>query len=713
MSRRVLRWGIGALSVVALACIGLRLWQTQAFKLPYADSFAERRVAEWTPFGGSWRLDGDAISVHATESGAKLSVGSHNWTDYQVLADVELLGHTGNAGIAVRTSDEALGMEALHGYLVTLRSSDAGLEVTRAGQSFLSLAPVRLAGGIRGNNWYRLHVVAVGCRIAAEAVNLETGATAYSGFEDSPSLCLRSGGVALRTTSTAAAWRRIRVTAATGADLDTIAQHIAGRSMPEYPIRERAYSAMREAYLAQVPPEEINRFTSLATFGPLDQLEAAELVRIDDLRSRLWNTEPVRIVGVVTDRSPLYLQDPTAGIRLAEVQGVSFHPGDEVEVLGRPVLDGSVLQFEARAGRFTSDRVSVVPLSVTATQAASGRYEGLLVEVDGVLRSSSTLLNGTLELLLEDDAQRFTVRMPYDLFHGASPKLERNSRVRVRGVCSMERSNESHRGAFVLYANSSSTVMLLEGPPWWTGQKLLWLIVACFVLIGGGIALYGVMERSKLRMVQEERERLSHDMHDTLAQSLAGVGFRLQGIHRTLQSSGAVPQTYVDDLKTTCDLVASAHREASSSIAALHPASEDEGDVLRMLEKSVYSMLEDKDFPVVLSSHGTPWTLSPVVRDTLYRVGREAIANALRHAQAQSIKVHIVYRTRDVVLTVADDGVGFEFNAASPGFGTRSMMRRCEAIKAQLSIISSPGGGCRVQVLSPYRVHRGLIRWVG
>jgi len=713
MSRLPRGWAMGALAVSALAGIGFYLWHVRALRLPYADSFAERRVAEWTPYGGSWRLDGDAIAVQATESGAKLAVGSQNWTNYQMWADVELLGRSGNAGIAVRTSDEALGTEAIHGYLVTLRSSDAGLEVTRAAQSFLSLAPVRLAGGIRSDNWYRLHVVVVGCSVAAEAMNLKTGATAYSGFEDSPTQCLRSGGVAVRTTSTAAAWRRIRITSAANGDLDVIARRIRGRSMPEYPIRERAYSAMREAYLAQVPPEEINRPSNLATFGPLGQLEAAELVAIDDLRSRLWNTEPVRIVGVVTATSPLYLQGPTAGIHLTEIQGVSFHPGDEVEVLGRPVLDGSVLQFEGRAGRFTSDRVSVSPLSVTATQAASGRYEGLLIEVDGVLRSSTTLSDGTLELLLEDDAQRFTVRMPYDLFHATSSNVEPNSRVRVRGVCSMERSIEPHRGAFVLYASSSSAMTLLEGPPWWRGERLLWLLVACFLLIGGGIALYDVTERSKLRMVQEERERLSHEMHDTLAQSLAGVGFRLQGIHRTLQSSGLVPQTYVDDLKTTSDLVANAHREASSNIAALHPASEDDSDVLRMLEKAVYSMLEDTDFPVVLSSHGTTRPLSPVVLDTLYRVGREAIANALRHAQAQSIKVNIVYRTRDVILTVSDDGIGFEFSAANPGFGTRAMMRRCAAIKAELSIISSPGRGCRVQVLSPYRVHRGLIRWVG
>src|SRR5262249_23504788 len=148
------------------------------------------------------------------------------------------------------------------------------------------------------------------------------------------------------------------------------------------------------------------------------------------------------------------------------------------------------------------------------------------------------------------------------------------------------------------------------------------------------VFLYLFEQRTKIRIVQEERERLSHDMHDTLAQSLAGVGFRLQGIHRSLQDSGVVPQAYVDDLKMTCDLVANTHREASSSIAALHPSSRKEVDVLRLLETAVYTMLDDDEFPVIVSSQGTPRPLSPVVADTLYRIGREAIANALRHAHA-------------------------------------------------------------------------------
>ena len=132
-----------------------------------------------------------------------------------------------------------------------------------------------------------------------------------------------------------------------------------------------------------------------------------------------------------------------------------------------------------------------------------------------------------------------------------------------------------------------------------------------------------------------------------------------------------------------------------------------------MLEKAVYSMLDDDDFPVIVSSHGSPRPLSPIVADTLYRVGREAIANALRHAQARSIRVQLIYRSRDVVLSVVDDGNGFEVVPSQAGFGIRSMTKRCETIKATFSITSAANEGCRVQVVSPYRVHRGLVRWVG
>lgn len=597
--------------------------------------------------------------------------------------------------------------------MATLRSADAGLQTTRALREWLSTAPSHLSGGVRPSHWYRLHVVVVGCRLVAEALNPETGATAYSGIEDRNETCLPRGGILLRTSATAAAWKNIRVQAAAEQDYAALATHLSGAALPEFPIHERAYTSMRERYLANVPTSEQIRPIGIGGFGDMQSFGDPPLVSIADLRSQVWEQKPVRIAGVITSSSPLYIEDPGAGIAMKPFPGASLRAGDEVEVIGKPSLHGEALQFTPLAGRFLSDGAPLVALSITAAQAASGRYEGSLIELSGTLRESKRLPDGEMELHMEEGAQRFTVRVPYDLFQADTRRFEVNSRLRVRGVCSVEAATGNGTGSFLVYTNSGANITLLEGPPWWSGQRLLFLILAAFLLLVGGILLYGVAERSRLRALQQERESLSHEMHDALAQSLAGVGFRLQGIHRELRQSKSAAPELVDDLKHTADLLAQTHREASANIAAMHPASQKEGDLLTLLERAVYSMVDDEEFPVIVSSHGNARPLSPAILDTLYRVGREAIANALRHSAAKSIRVQLLYRSRDVVLSVTDDGEGFAMEPGREGFGIRSMMRRCEAIKAKMTITSPPEGGCRVQLTAPYRMHRGLVRWVG
>jgi signal transduction histidine kinase len=97
--------------------------------------------------------------------------------------------------------------------------------------------------------------------------------------------------------------------------------------------------------------------------------------------------------------------------------------------------------------------------------------------------------------------------------------------------------------------------------------------------------------------------------------------------------------------------------------------------------------------------------LPPRIKDALYRIGQEAIANSIRHGQPESIQIAF-HRTRThVVLTVTDDGKGYEASGnnseESSGFGLLGMRKRAESIKANLHIESSPGRGTRVAVKAP------------
>jgi signal transduction histidine kinase len=94
--------------------------------------------------------------------------------------------------------------------------------------------------------------------------------------------------------------------------------------------------------------------------------------------------------------------------------------------------------------------------------------------------------------------------------------------------------------------------------------------------------------------------------------------------------------------------------------------------------------------------------LHPLVRDEVYRIGREAIINAFRHADANSIQVSLEYRDKSFRLSVHDDGCGLNPDLLRFGreghFGLPGMRERAEKIGGQLRVLSRPGGGTDVEL---------------
>jgi signal transduction histidine kinase len=86
------------------------------------------------------------------------------------------------------------------------------------------------------------------------------------------------------------------------------------------------------------------------------------------------------------------------------------------------------------------------------------------------------------------------------------------------------------------------------------------------------------------------------------------------------------------------------------------------------------------------------------VADVLYRVGVEAITNAVRHAQATHIGVVAEYKAQELILTVEDNGIGFVREAVLEGFGLLGMTKRVESVGGAICINSIPGTGTRVNV---------------
>ena len=227
-----------------------------------------------------------------------------------------------------------------------------------------------------------------------------------------------------------------------------------------------------------------------------------------------------------------------------------------------------------------------------------------------------------------------------------------------------------------------------------------------------------LLTQAQERAVLEERTRLAREIHDTIAQGLAGVAVQVGAARQGLTLlDGAEQRQLVADLSENLSLAERMAREtlaeARRSVWNLRQPLLELGGLRDALEQvAAHAQLR-----VVASTAGEPWPLAPAVDSALLRVGQEALANSVRHGAASAATVALSYSERAVELRVADDGRGFppELLVRRPapgpwgGFGLLGMQQRIGALGGQL-LLSNAGGAC-VHVVVP-RAQAELRRWI-
>ena len=128
---------------------------------------------------------------------------------------------------------------------------------------------------------------------------------------------------------------------------------------------------------------------------------------------------------------------------------------------------------------------------------------------------------------------------------------------------------------------------------------------------------------------------------------------------------------------------------------------QDLAQALSLLAQQFFSATAVK---LKLSLQQEPYSLSPEVRRELIRIGREALANVLKHAKATRVCLALFYTDREVHLRVHDNGRGFATSGlphANGGYGLTSMSRRAESLGGKIDVCSYPGRGTRVVARVP------------
>jgi len=249
-------------------------------------------------------------------------------------------------------------------------------------------------------------------------------------------------------------------------------------------------------------------------------------------------------------------------------------------------------------------------------------------------------------------------------------------------------------------------------PPWW---GTLWFRFACgaatvcilWMLYLLRLKRMTAVIRARMEERLGERERIARELHDTLLQSFQGLILNFQRARNLLP---AQPDRAIESLDSALDRAEHAimeGRDAIHDMRAPPPADGEFAGEISLLGKELASENEHSASPTFrVVVEGSPKTIHPVAHDEVYRIAREALRNAYRHAHARTIEAEIRYEGKLLRLRIRDDGTGIKeslLGKAGPvgHYGLRGMRERAAQIGAQLDVWSEHGAGTEIELRVP------------
>jgi PAS domain S-box-containing protein len=205
-------------------------------------------------------------------------------------------------------------------------------------------------------------------------------------------------------------------------------------------------------------------------------------------------------------------------------------------------------------------------------------------------------------------------------------------------------------------------------------------------------------KQAEAASILEERNRMAREIHDTLAQAFTGILAQVGAANQVLADDVEATQAHLDLIK---ELARTGLTEARRSVVALRPQLLEEGSLESALRRLVSQLrTAAMDATLYYEIKGAVYSLPTEVESNLLRIGQEALTNAIRHANADEIRVELIYESDQVCLRVRDNGQGFGVGSipSSEGFGLLGMSERAERVGAQLTIRSQPGQGTEMIV---------------
>jgi len=247
----------------------------------------------------------------------------------------------------------------------------------------------------------------------------------------------------------------------------------------------------------------------------------------------------------------------------------------------------------------------------------------------------------------------------------------------------------------------------IEPALWQTSWFQVSSVVAGGLLVWAGycIRVRALARQLNVRFEERlaERTRIAQELHDTLLQGFVSASMQLDVAADRVPDDSAAKAP----LGRVLQLMRQVIDEGRNAVRGLRASGDEADDLEQALLRTRRDMVQETgDFRVIVE--GRPRPLHPLIRDEVYRVGREALVNAFRHAEASAVEVELDYAAEHLRVLVRDNGRGIDPEVQRAGreghWGLSGMRERAERIGARFTVWSRAGAGTEVELLVPGHV---------
>ena len=281
------------------------------------------------------------------------------------------------------------------------------------------------------------------------------------------------------------------------------------------------------------------------------------------------------------------------------------------------------------------------------------------------------------------------------------------------------------RGSGEEWSSPVASLIVKQSPYVWQ----TWYFYLAVVLAAAGIIVQLFRRRvqllkGRIGIVLEERNRISRECHDTLMAGFAAVSWQLEATAKLFRDSNSESTPPAESCELARSMVAHCQAEARRIIWDLRDTDEVTNILSHALTRTLSANSTSETIETSFDVDGDEVPLAPGCVHHLVCIGQEAVSNALRHAHATHILIHLKYESEALVLSIRDNGCGFQYSdraTASGGhFGIPVMEERARKLGGTLRVLTSLGSGTEINVRvsfnalqQPVSQEHHVIRWIG